>query len=191
MAYVHSKGIAHLDLKTTNILLSVGRDQTVVADFGISQTVSADIAPGRRGGAAVSSGRLPSSGIEMVPIGGSGVVGLSSGGTLALTPHYAAPERLLRTELAFADLLAADVYSYGGSGTWLSSCVRYSLPGWCHHSQFSRLFACCVATTTIRVSQPHTHTRAHAHDIHPCRQRWLYGRSTPKWSRLVDAKAAK
>ena len=38
MAYIHSKGIAHLDLKTTNILLTADKRSTVVADFGISQT---------------------------------------------------------------------------------------------------------------------------------------------------------
>ena len=40
MSYIHSKGIAHLDLKTTNILLSADRRSTVIADFGISQTLA-------------------------------------------------------------------------------------------------------------------------------------------------------
>ena len=38
MAFIHAKGIAHLDLKTANILLTKDKRSTVIADFGISQT---------------------------------------------------------------------------------------------------------------------------------------------------------
>ena len=38
---------------------------------------------------------------------------LNSGGGLALTPHYGAPERLLEDDLSFDGLLASDVYTYG------------------------------------------------------------------------------
>ena len=106
MAFVHAKGIAHLDLKTTNILLTADRRSTVIADFGISQT--------RAGfGHAASPinpvfGGSNGSGVEMnaFPTPVSSV-------SLALTPHYTAPERLLRKGLTFDELLAADVYTYG------------------------------------------------------------------------------
>ena len=107
MAYIHSKGIAHLDLKTTNILLTSDKRSTVVADFGISRT--------RNGGDVGSNGNPlfdHGSGVQMEHIGpianGSG-----GGAALALTPQYCAPERLINADLDFDQLLATDVYAYG------------------------------------------------------------------------------
>ena len=110
MAYVHAKGIAHLDLKTANILLSADATRTVIADFGISQTqdgpptVNPVFVSGSGGAAAVGSGT------EMRRMASNA----SSAPVLALTPHYCAPERLTMKDLSFSDLLASDVYTYGG-----------------------------------------------------------------------------
>ena len=104
MAYIHSKGIAHLDLKTSNILLSGDRKSTVVADFGISQTCV-----GAGSVASMNPAFDTGGGVEMGSFGSA----LGSTGSLALTPHYCAPERLLRKDLTFAELLATDVYTYG------------------------------------------------------------------------------
>ena len=106
MSYIHSKGIAHLDLKTTNILLTADRRSTVIADFGISQTRDG---VDSIGGSARSNPVFGSegSGVAMVSMGSM------TGPGLALTPHYCAPERLMRKDLSFDELLAADVYTYG------------------------------------------------------------------------------
>ena len=121
MAYIHSKGIAHLDLKTTNILLSADKRSTVIADFGISQT---RVVAGSDHG-STSSNPVFDSGrsVEMAALGGGGGGGggdggggsltFGSGATLALTPHYCAPERLFSDFLSFDQLQASDVYSYG------------------------------------------------------------------------------
>ena len=132
MAYIHSKGIAHLDLKTTNILLTTDKRSTVIADFGISQARAGfgSMAP------AAGTGMNPvfdsGGGMEMSPMGppmGS-PMGSSMGSPapssalLALTPQYCAPERLLRKDLSFEDLLATDVYTYGKRG-----CL-WNVSGW-------------------------------------------------------------
>ena len=49
--------------------------------------------------------------LEMASLGGPS--NHDSQSLLALTPHYCAPERLLRTDLSFGDLQASDVYTYG------------------------------------------------------------------------------
>ena len=54
------------------------------------------------------------SGVAMGPMGGS-IGGRGSSGPLALTPQYAAPERILgggKAEPSFEVLLAADCYSF-------------------------------------------------------------------------------
>ena len=118
MAYVHSKGIAHLDLKTTNILLTADKRSTLVADFGISQTQA-----GFGTGSFNPVFAAEAGAVEMTPMGqhGSGG-GAAAGGhpplggnvvRLALTPQYTAPERLFRHDLSFVDLLATDVYTFG------------------------------------------------------------------------------
>ena len=104
MAFIHARGIAHLDLKTTNILLTDDKRRTVIADFGISQT--------RDGfGGGGEAGNPPSvfsdGGVEM-PLMSAAPVHF-----LALTPQYCAPERLLRKDLTFTELLATDVYTFG------------------------------------------------------------------------------
>ena len=108
MAYVHSKGIAHLDLKTTNILLTNGKRSTVIADFGISQT---------RAASEMRAADNPVfdvvGGVEMAPLG---PMPGSSGAAVALTPQYCAPERLVTKNLSFDDLLASDIYTYGAFG---------------------------------------------------------------------------
>ena len=121
MAYIHSKGIAHLDLKTSNILLTADKRSTVIADFGISQT---RVVAGSDHG-STSSNPVFDSGrsVEMAALGGGGGGGggdggggsltFGSGATLALTPHYCAPERLFSDFLSFDQLQASDVYSYG------------------------------------------------------------------------------
>ena len=110
MAFIHSKGIAHLDLKTANVLLSADRRSTVIADFGISQTLI-------RGAPVFDRG----AGVEMMTMIGGPRPALSA---LALTPQYCAPERLLRDDLSFDALLAADVYTYGmkQGAAWKWSC---------------------------------------------------------------------
>ena len=116
MAYIHAKGIAHLDLKTNNILLTADKRSTVIADFGISQTQQALVQ--NRFGTAVVASTNPvfdaGGGVEMAPMVPMSMT--ASAGPLALTPHYCAPERLLRKDLSFAQLLAADVYTYGTCG---------------------------------------------------------------------------
>ena len=107
MSYIHSKGIAHLDLKTTNILLTADRRSTVIADFGISQTRDGVHMVGERATSNPVFATSGSSGVAMVPMGSM------TGPGLALTPHYCAPERLMRKDLSFDELLAADVYTYG------------------------------------------------------------------------------
>ena len=118
MAFIHAKGIAHLDLKTTNILLAADKRRTVIADFGISQT-RAELGSGAGSGAShnpVFEGG-GDFGVPMVSMGSS------SGPGLALTPHYCAPERLLRKDLTFDELLATDVYTYGKRCVVLCKCV--------------------------------------------------------------------
>ena len=107
MAYIHAKGIAHLDLKTTNILLTADKRSTVIANFGISQTRAV---PTKAVGSGASNPVFDSGGgVALEPMGGSPVACLA----VALTPHYCAPERLVRKNLSFDELLAADVYTYG------------------------------------------------------------------------------
>ena len=131
MAYIHSKGIAHLDLKTTNILLSQDLRFTLIADFGISQMRDGNGSAGVGGGHGSGShgGRGPAirGDAAVNPVfeacGGvvemsrfdsvSSVDSLGAAGGLAFTPQYCAPERLLRNDLAFVDLLASDVYTFG------------------------------------------------------------------------------
>ena len=121
MAYIHSKGIVHLDLKTTNILLTANKRFTVIADFGISQTMAGF----GSGGAAATNPVFAADGgggVELMPVAAAKRVSSSAmvdadrdSGLLALTPHYCAPERLLRADLAFDGLRAADVYTFGPS----------------------------------------------------------------------------
>ena len=129
MSYIHSKGIAHLDLKTTNILLTADQRSTVIADFGISQTRHANddafASSNPVFDAVGSGGGGVGGGFEMMPLGAT-----SSGGSpQAFTPHYCPPERILRKDLTFDELQAADVYSYGIAIAWcvcvcVCVCVR-------------------------------------------------------------------
>lgn len=110
MAYVHSKGIAHLDLKTANILLTANKRSIVIADFGISETRDdfGSISTLASTNPAFESGL----GVEMAALG---PMPACSPASVALTPQYCAPERLLRTDLSFDELLATDVYTYGAN----------------------------------------------------------------------------
>ena len=85
LAYLHSIGYAHLDVKPANLLLT--HDGTVkVTDFGTAEPLQGG---GTRGAAPL----------------------LSTGGTINATPRYACPERLLGLP---HDLGRADTFSYGG-----------------------------------------------------------------------------
>merc|ERR1711991_178184 len=89
---------------------------TVMADFGISQTPA-----GFNGGApnhvnpAFEGSTSNRGSMAMMPMGSSRMSSRQSANSfsLALTPQYCAPERLLPGSLSFEELLAADVYSYG------------------------------------------------------------------------------
>lgn len=115
MAFVHQRRIAHLDLKTANVLLT-DEGNAVLADFGISQVEDLSFATTVAGGVAIAAGGARLGGGTVARTGGAiemGAMATAEAGPLALTPQYCAPERLLRKHLSFEDLLATDVYTLG------------------------------------------------------------------------------
>jgi serine/threonine protein kinase len=84
LAYVHSRGVLHRDVKPANVILneSDGKCQVRLVDFGIAKVF-----------------------LDAPSTGGP----LTQQGTLVGTPHYMAPERLLGND---ADE-TADIYSVG------------------------------------------------------------------------------
>ena len=119
MAYVHSKGIAHLDLKTTNILLTAGKRSAVIADFGISQTSSTSEIGTVSNPVFDTGGGVQMAALGQVPRGLAAAV--------ALTPHYCAPERLVRKDPSFDELLGSDLYTYGRCGCCLCGMQMFSM----------------------------------------------------------------
>ena len=94
--------------------------QCVVADFGISVAeglVPEAINPVFAGRSVSATGGLEMASMGAPPRGSMDMASMgapSRGSTnLALTPHYCAPERLVAKNSSFADLLAADVYTFG------------------------------------------------------------------------------
>ena len=107
IAYAHSRGVLHRDLKPGNIMLGP-YGETLVVDWGLAKplgrTAAADPAPGDGSGLAEGPIRLS---------GPSGSRDETFAGTMVGTPAYASPEQVAGRH----DLLgpASDVYGLGAT----------------------------------------------------------------------------
>jgi hypothetical protein len=100
IAYAHSKGVLHRDLKPGNIMLG-DYGETLVLDWGLAKRLA--------GGEAGADARSA----EAAPAGGVG--GVTLAGQVLGTPAFMAPEQAAGQSESVGP--AADIYSLGGSCT--------------------------------------------------------------------------
>ena len=100
IAYAHSRGVLHRDLKPGNIMLGQ-YGETLVVDWGLAKAVGRPEAGATDGGAAAAARRRPAASAETLP------------GAAVGTPAYMSPEQAAGR----LDRLgpASDVYSLGAT----------------------------------------------------------------------------
>jgi serine/threonine protein kinase len=94
MAYAHSRGVIHRDLKPTNVMLG-GFGEIYVVDWGLAKWVAED-EPATRNGSRDAADALPGETLD---------------GTVAGTPPYLAPEQALGRVGKVS--YGADIYAIG------------------------------------------------------------------------------
>ena len=105
IAYAHSRGVLHRDLKPGNIMLGK-YGETLVVDWGLAR------AAGRSGGGGGGGGGGPQRDSPLVPSSASGP-DLTAAGSAIGTPAYMPPEQAAGELAAFGP--ASDVYSLGAT----------------------------------------------------------------------------